>query len=82
MSYFWVWLSNCDAGGLDSARLSPPASGRGRLLNRNNLSHTHNNSINRLPRRGGVTSHPSHPPRSAPGHLRLVWKGKGEVNGV
>jgi len=28
----WVWLPNCDAGGLDSARLSPPASGRGRLL--------------------------------------------------
>ena len=25
-------LPNCDAGGLDSARLSPPASGRGRLL--------------------------------------------------
>ena len=28
----WVWLPNCDAGGLGSARLSPPASGRGRLL--------------------------------------------------
>jgi len=28
----WVWLPNCDAGGLDNAWLSPPASGRGRLL--------------------------------------------------
>ena len=39
---------------------------RGTKRHRNNLSHAHNNNMKQAAAPGGVTSHPSHPPRSSP----------------